>query len=102
MMLRSSASSVSPTVTGNEKHRASARSLRPAVRPEPLARDLARARVSVMVRRLTRCNRKRAGSRSRQMLGSGSQIAGTRSRQESSASTLASILSVLHAGAPVL
>ena len=50
-----------------------------------------------VVRWRTRCSRKRASSRSRRMLGSGSQIAGTRSRHDSSASTLASILSVLHA-----
>ena len=46
---------------------------------------------------LTRCIRKRACSRSRRTRGSGSQISGTRSRCESTASTRASILSVLHA-----
>src|ERR687896_1250809 len=45
----------------------------------------------------TRCNRNRASSRSRRIVGSGSQIAGTRSRHDSSANTRASILSVLHA-----
>ena len=46
---------------------------------------------------LTRCIRKRACSRSRRTRGSGSQISGTRSRCDSTASTRASILSVLHA-----
>ena len=46
---------------------------------------------------LTRCSRKRASSRSSRTLGSGSQIAGTRSRWLSTASTFESILSVLHA-----
>ena len=46
---------------------------------------------------LTRCIRKRACSRSRRTRGSGSQMSGTRSRCESTASTRASILSVLHA-----
>jgi hypothetical protein len=41
--------------------------------------------------------RKRASSRSRRIVGSGSQIAGTKSRCESTASTRASILSVVHA-----
>src|ERR687897_2333287 len=50
-----------------------------------------------VVRCRTRCNRNRASSRSRRMLGSGSQIAATSSRWESPASTRASILSVLHA-----
>ena len=45
----------------------------------------------------TRCSRNRACSRSARTRGSGSQIAGTRSRRESTASTQASILSVLHA-----
>ena len=46
---------------------------------------------------LTRCRRKRASSRSSRTLGSGSQIAGTRSRWQSTASTFESILSVLQA-----
>jgi hypothetical protein len=50
-----------------------------------------------VVRCRTRCNLNRASSRSRRIVGSGSQIAGTRSRHDSSASTRASILSVLHA-----
>jgi hypothetical protein len=45
----------------------------------------------------TRGRPTRASSRSRRLCGSGSQIAGTRSRHDSSASTRASILSVLHA-----
>src|SRR5215218_5482814 len=50
-----------------------------------------------VVRWRTRCRRNRASSRSRRIEGSGSQIAGTRSRWESTARTRASILSVLHA-----
>jgi hypothetical protein len=46
---------------------------------------------------LTRCRRKRASSRSSRMRGSGSQIAGTKSRWLSVASTRESILSVLQA-----
>jgi hypothetical protein len=46
---------------------------------------------------LTRCSRKRACSHSHRTLGSASQIAGTRSRCESTARTCASIVSVLHA-----
>ena len=46
---------------------------------------------------LTRCIRKRASSRSRRTRGSGSQISGTKSRSDNTASTRASILSVLHA-----
>ena len=46
---------------------------------------------------LTRCRRKRASSRSSLTRGSGSQIAGTRSRWLSIASTFESILSVLQA-----
>src|SRR5215211_6503156 len=46
---------------------------------------------------LTRCNRKRACSRSARTRGSGSQIAGTRSRCESTARTWASMRSVLQA-----
>jgi hypothetical protein len=49
------------------------------------------------VRWCTRCSLKRARSRSARIAGSGSQIAGTSSRRESSASTQASILSVLQA-----
>jgi hypothetical protein len=45
----------------------------------------------------TRCSRQRARSRSARTKGSGSQIAGTSSRRESSASTQASIRSVLQA-----
>src|SRR5438034_4469943 len=45
----------------------------------------------------TRCKRQRARSRSARTMGSGSQIAGTRSRRVSSASTQASIRSVLQA-----
>jgi hypothetical protein len=44
----------------------------------------------------TRCSRNRARSRSARTSGSGSQIAGTRSRRESSAKTRASMRSVLH------
>jgi hypothetical protein len=46
---------------------------------------------------LTRCNRKRASSRSSRTRGSGSQIAGTRSRWLNVASTCESILAVLQA-----
>jgi hypothetical protein len=46
----------------------------------------------------TRCMRKRANSRRSLTLGSGSQIAGTRSRWESVANTNESVLSVLQAG----
>jgi hypothetical protein len=46
---------------------------------------------------LTRCIRKRASSRSSRIRGSGSQIAGTRSRCERVARTIESILSVLQA-----
>ena len=46
---------------------------------------------------LTRCIRKRASSRSRRTRGSGSQISGTKSRSDNTASTRASILSVLQA-----
>ena len=46
---------------------------------------------------LTRCSRQREISRSRRSSTVGSQIAGTRSRNDSSASTPESILSVLHA-----
>ena len=49
------------------------------------------------VRCRTRCSRQRARSRSPRTDGSGSQIAGTRSRRDNSASTQASILSVLQA-----
>ena len=49
------------------------------------------------VRWRTRCSRQRARSRSARTAGVGSQIAGTRSRRDSSASTQASILSVLQA-----
>ena len=49
------------------------------------------------VRWRTRCSRKRARSRSARTPGVGSQISGTRSRRDSSARTLASILSVLAA-----
>jgi Family of unknown function (DUF5996) len=45
----------------------------------------------------TRCKRQRARSRSARTSGSGSQIAGTKSRRESSASTQASMRSVLQA-----
>jgi hypothetical protein len=45
----------------------------------------------------TRCSRHRARSRSARTSGVGSQIAGTNSRRLSSASTQASIRSVLHA-----
>jgi hypothetical protein len=48
----------------------------------------------------TRNNRHRARSRSARCSNPGSQIAGTRSRRESSASTQASIRSVLHANGP--
>ena len=46
---------------------------------------------------LTRCRRNLASSRSSRTLGSGSQIAGTRSRWDSVAKTSESILSVLQA-----
>ena len=63
----------------------------------PKAISVAWMRFFSVVRCRTRCSRKRASSRSRRIDGSGSQIAGTRSRADSSASTRASILSVLHA-----
>jgi hypothetical protein len=53
--------------------------------------------VLLAVRWRTRCSRQRARSRSARTAGVGSQIAGTRSRRDSSASTQASILSVLQA-----
>jgi hypothetical protein len=49
------------------------------------------------VRWRTRCSRQRARSRSARTVGVGSQIAGTRSRRDSSANTQESILSVLQA-----
>src|SRR5947209_8660327 len=63
----------------------------------PCATRIEWTRFLSAVRCLTRCRRKRARSRSALLAGSGSQISGTRSRRASSASTQASILSVLQA-----
>jgi hypothetical protein len=63
----------------------------------PKANSVACTRFFSAVRCRTRCNRKRARSRSARTPGVGSQTAGTSSRRHSSASTHASIRSVLHA-----
>jgi hypothetical protein len=63
----------------------------------PKASSVAWIRFFSAVRWRTRCSRQRARSRSARTAGSGSQIAGTRSRRDSSASTQASIRSVLAA-----
>ena len=63
----------------------------------PKAMSVAWIRFFRAVRWRTRWSRKRARSRSARTAGSGSQIAGTRSRRASSARTQASILSVLAA-----
>src|SRR5215218_2618731 len=63
----------------------------------PCVRRTACTRCLKLERWRTRCSRQRARSRSARTSGSGSQIAGTRSRRASSASTQASIRSVLQA-----
>ena len=63
----------------------------------PKASRVAWMRFFNAVRWRTRCSRQRARSRSARTVGVGSQIAGTRSRRDSSASTQESILSVLQA-----